>query len=413
MEREKPADQRCQHVFENGEQCDRKIDGRGAWQYCRPCREQAAQREAKRERDRKRRAKRRELDREGDNFYHFLYYHKLTEPQLRSLFEHAEKPQEEYSHRDDFFEDVSKKIISITLRISHPLADLPSVAVARVELCELRKSLEEKQRVFGPDSTMSQLKLAILASERDIGGWNSAKALGYLSGMAKKVQKLMHVHHELYGFIHALLVCVEILHIKYFTATHWEFFVEAFTWLNYAEDVCDQVLKRLPAERNQLACFLCCYIELVRVRQAFDAEEPVYIDTHIQAAHDLVAKFVDEHGMVPVVTTDQFISLMNHAERQLRLTKLEHCSIESQHQIAIVKTHLALARIRPDCVKCVHDYRSLLDRNPCLEYRHGLRELKKRYKKKVPNVSLLMRKDNSLYVDTTHLLPFVRSIEGR
>ena len=356
-------------------------------------------------------------------------YYGLTKPKLRSLFERAEAPQEEYPHRDDFLEYVAKKIMGIPLRISHPLADLPSVAAtARVELGGLRNSLDEKQGDSGPDSTIAQLRLAILAIERDIGRQNSAKALGHISGMAKKVQKLMHAHNELYGFIHALLVRVEILRIQYFATTHRQFLVEALTWLKDAEDVCDQALVRLPIERKQLTGFLRCYVDLARVRLAFDADELDDIDTHIQAAHDRVAKFADAYGTAPVVTTGRFISLMNHAERQLGLTKYdrsseyvaeaehilpqEHRSIESQHRIAIIKTHIALAHKRPDREMCMHDYLSLLDRNPCLEYRHGLRELKDRYKKNVPNVDLLTRKDNSLFVDTTftHIYPFVTPI---
>jgi hypothetical protein len=135
--------------------------------------------------------------------------------------------------------------MGITLRISHPLADLPSVAAtARVELCELRKSLDEKRGDSRPDSTIAQLSLAILAIARDIGRQNSAKALGHISGMAKTVQRLMHAHNELYGFIHALLVRVEILRIKYFATTQRQFLVDALTWPNAAEDVCDQLRQR-------------------------------------------------------------------------------------------------------------------------------------------------------------------------
>jgi hypothetical protein len=119
---------------------------------------------------------------------------------------------------------------------------------------------------------------------------------------------------------------------------------------------------------------------------------------------------------------------MNHAERQLRLAKydrsseyvaeaehilpMEHRSIESQHRIAIIKTHIALALEHPEREKCVHNYKSLLKRNPCFEYREGLRELEKIYAIKLPDVDLLTRKDNSFHIDTafTHVAPFVPPI---
>jgi hypothetical protein len=89
MVRDKPTDQRCLHEFEKGKQCGQKINGQGARYYCSECRDEA-QEQAKKERDRLYSANRREADPEGDNFYHWLYYHLLTEPQFRPLFERAE-----------------------------------------------------------------------------------------------------------------------------------------------------------------------------------------------------------------------------------------------------------------------------------------------------------------------------------
>jgi hypothetical protein len=358
-------------------------------------------------------------------------YYKLTEPKLLPLFERAATPQEEFTHRDDFFEDIARKIIGITLKISHPLADLPVVAAtARDKLSGLLTSLDERERDFGTESTIAQLRLAILAIERDIGRKNTAKALGHISRLAKKVQQQMHAHKELYGFIHALLVRVEIFRIRYFATSDHQFLDEARTWLKDAEGVCDRALERLPRERKQLAGFLRCYVDLVMVRLAFDSKELNHIDTLIEAAYKRVTKFAQTAAPAPLIATVRFQSVMNYAERQLLLpepeydrsseyvAKAEHIlpnqyrSIESQHRIAITKTGIALARQRTGDEKCVDDYLSLLDRNPCPEYRYGLQELKNHYGNEVPDVELLTRRDNSLHVDTafTQVLPFVTPI---
>jgi hypothetical protein len=101
-----------------------------------------------------------------------------------------------------------------------------------------------------------------------------------------------------------------------------------------------------------------------------------------------------------------------YVDKAEHILPIEYRSIESQHRIAIIKTYLALARERPEVEKCLDDYQSLLKRNPCLEYRHGLLELKNIYKEKVPDVDLLTRKDNSLHIDTafTHVIPFVTPV---
>jgi hypothetical protein len=88
----------CKHVLANGEPCGRKIDGQGARLYCSECRDEVREkaREAKRERDRKRSAKRRKADRQEYNFYHFLYYHRLTEYQLKPFVDRAMALREQY-----------------------------------------------------------------------------------------------------------------------------------------------------------------------------------------------------------------------------------------------------------------------------------------------------------------------------
>jgi hypothetical protein len=121
MDREKPADLRCQHVFENGKQCDRKIDGRGAWQYCSRCRK-AAQKKAKRQRDKEYRAKRRKADREEDNLYHYLYNHDLTNGKLKPYVDRAESLREHQSHfyTPNFYFTISVSQV-VTARWESPL----------------------------------------------------------------------------------------------------------------------------------------------------------------------------------------------------------------------------------------------------------------------------------------------------
>jgi hypothetical protein len=161
---------------------------------------------------------------------------------------------------------------------------------------------------------------------------------------------------------------------------------------------------------------------------AFDDKELSHIDTLIKAAHARVRKFAKKDAPPPLVATVRFISIMNCAERQLQRAKydrsaeyvakaelilpIEHRSIESQHRIAITKTHIFLAQNHLYSEKCVHDYLNLLDRNPCFEYRHGLRELKVHYDIEAGEENLLTRKDNSLHVDAAfnQFLTFVTPI---
>jgi hypothetical protein len=93
---------------------------------------------------------------EGDNFYHWLHYHRLTEPQLKNCVARAESPQE-YSPRSryDVYEYARKKFHEIHCLLLNPPADLPSAAyIAEMKAQKLLKYLAERLREFRKDSTI-------------------------------------------------------------------------------------------------------------------------------------------------------------------------------------------------------------------------------------------------------------------
>jgi hypothetical protein len=219
MVRQKPIDGCCQHKFENGKQCCEEIDGQGAWYYCSGCR-QAAQREAKRERDRKRSAERRKADREGDNFYHFLFYHDLTEPKLQPLFDHIETLQEEYTHRDDFHEGALDYVNDIMRSLLNPPDDIPSAAITtRKRASSLLNKLKRQQAVY-PDRMTDRLIVYTEELQRDSGMRISPRAFTAISGKAKEVLGLWREQQEIPGFIYALFVNMELNRLKFLAMPH-------------------------------------------------------------------------------------------------------------------------------------------------------------------------------------------------
>ncbi len=431
MVREKPVDQRCQNVLESGDKCGQKIDGQGAWLYCSSCRK-AAQREAKRERDRKRSAERREADREGDNFYHWLYNHCLTDNQLKPLFENAEIPQEEYPHKDDFAEDAAKKIEGVKELIIHPPGRLPDAAViAREKNESVRKSLEERQQNYGPDPTITRLILVTEELQCFIGMWDSGNALTTISGKAKRLQVLMFEHKEINGFIQALLVYVEILRIKYFATSQVQFLEKALTWLKVIEGVCDEALKRrLTGERQQMAHYLRVYVALAKVRLTFDAGEEGNVEQAaklLEAADQQAATFAATYGEGQTVATARFLTSASHAEYNLRrgdidlahyhLSETESIfptmdwhSIESQHRIVSLKTVLALKNNDPEYQHALQNHLRVFDRYPCYQYFGELLQLKRAYQDQLAHVNLPKGQPKFSDVTYTHILPHLRYV---
>jgi hypothetical protein len=349
---------------------------------------------------------------------------------MEPLLKNAETRPEECHHKDDFCAYVENERNGIIQLIIHPSADVPSSAYyARKKLEKLRASVEERQRDFGHDSTITQIKLSIMELDRAIGMWNSGRALTTISGKAKKVQKLMHKHNELYGFIHALLARVEIFRAEYFATGHVQFLVEALRWLEYAENACDQVLNRLKGERRQMALYLRLYIELIKVRLTLDAREEGQIEQaapHFIAADKMMAAVEDAYnGEGEVFATAKHIKTITHAEYKLRrgnidlasedkeeaeglLDTMHWHSIESTHRVAYIKTALALENDDDDYPEVLENYMSIFGRFPCHEYLHGLRQLKSTYKDQLAHVKL--PEDRRKFVSTAfaHIIPHLR-----
>jgi hypothetical protein len=348
---------------------------------------------------------------------------------MESLIKNAETRPENCHHKDDFCKYAENERNGIIQLIIDSSADLPSAAYyARKKLEKLRASVEERQRNFGHDSTITQIKLSIMALDRDIGMWNSGRALITISGKAKKVQRLMHEHNELYGFIHALLARVEIFRAEYFATGQVQILVEALRWLEYAEVACDQALNRLTGKRKQMPLYLRLYIELIKVRLTLDAREEGHVEQaapHFIAADKLMAAVEDAYyGEGEVFTTAKHIKTITHAEYELRrgnigrasednkeaeglLGTMHWHSIESTHRVAYIQTALALENDDDDYPEVLENYMSVFGRFPCHEYLHGLRQLKSTYKDQLAHVKL--PEDRRMFVDTTypHIVPHV------
>lgn len=446
MQAKKPRPQTsgegCQYLREDGSPCGEPLTGK-ARRYCELHKEAGRKQykaivQKKGQYVEEYREKRRTLQEYyGDDEYQrqnsnhqFRHRHGLTEPKLKRFLDRAETRQE-YCHRskDDVYEYALRKLNEIKRLILNPPADLPSAAViAKKEAEALLEYLEEKQRDSLHDSVIKRFIFYCKELQRDVGQRMSSKAFTNIGSKAKLVREMCHEQRVLLSLGYAHLVDVEIARIKFFAFPHKQQYFEnkALTELSGALGVSDFALQSYTGEQKQMAYFLRCYADLVRVRLAFDAGELGEAATHLQAAHQRVAAFADAYSTGQVVATLRFVSSMHHAEHQLRdrnfdrsseyleeaeqiFSTMEWRSIESHHRIAIVKTQLALATNDPEYQKYLQHYISVIHRYRCFEYRHGLRELKRAYPKKVPNVNLLKLKDNSLFVDTTftHILPYV------
>jgi hypothetical protein len=270
-----------------------------------------------------------------------------------------------------------------------------------------------------------------LELQRDIGQWMSAKTFTNIGAKARVVREMCQRLYEPLVLGHGLFVDVEMARILYFA--HFanpkkrQFYAnKARAALSGVEVFCDVALEHSTDERKLLADFLRFYVDAVRVRQAFDADELDHIDLHIQALDQRAMDFAYAYSDEQIVATVQFLSAMYHAEHQLRCREFDRCSeylteaeeifstmqwhsIESHHRVAAVKTALALERNDPEHEDYFQNYINVINRYRCFEYRHGLRELKRRYPSQVPDLELLTLKDNALFVDTTftHIHPFL------
>ena len=427
---EKPLEG-CQHK-KNGVRCGQPIYGQGAHKYCTDCRI-PAHNENKQTNNKKSNDARKATEgyQEDNKRYRLSSHYGFTKRKMEPLFRKAETPPEEHIHKDDFAEDASRNIEALKASIVEPLTDLPPTAKdARKKLKDLFTSLEEREQHYGPDATLTQLILSARELEANIGMWNSGKALTTISGKAKKVQRLMQKHNELYGFIHALLVRAEIFRIQYFSTGQKHFLDEALRWLNYAEEVCEQALvRRLTGKRRQMILYLRLYIELIKVRLAFDSREESQVEQAGKLLNEVDRREADlkkADGEEQIVVTASFITSISHTEYDLRarrfdssaerlkndveiLSRMKYKSIESTHRVECIKTALALENNDAEYPETLDNYISVSRRYPCYEYLHGLRQLKGTYKDKLAHVNL---PDGRMFLDTTytHILPHLSYI---
>jgi hypothetical protein len=362
--------------------------------------------------------------------------HGQTKPKLRAFFDCADAQQEYGPHlKYELYEYALTKLNEIMCLILNPPADLPSAAsIAGMIAQELVEFLEAQKQPTPDDSTINRLILFTLGLQRDVGEWMSAKAFTNIRGKARLVREMSQKLCEPLGFGYGLFVDVEIARTQYFAhiaiPKKRQFFEnKARNTLSGAKVFCDMLVKRSTGERKQLADFLRFYVDSATVRLAFDAGEQDHIASLIQAIDERAKDFAYVYSDEQIVATVQFLDATNQAEYQLQCKDFD-CSamhlknaedifndkekmlwhaIEAHHRIASIKTHLALKSDDPEREKCVHEYMRVLDRHPCFEYRHVLRELKRRYESQVPDVDLLTLEDESLFVGTafTHILPFV------
>jgi hypothetical protein len=366
----------------------------------------------------------------------FRVRHRLTQPKLTAFFDRVEDQQEyDPCSKYEGYEYALKKLHESQCLILDPPADLPSAAaLAGDKTQELLAYLEEGQLHAPDDPDLKRLILATKELQRDIGQWMSARTFTTIGGKAKSVRELCQKLAEPLVFGHGLFVDVEIARIKYFAyyakPKKRQFYAnQARSALSGAEAFCDMLVERSKGERRQLADFLRFYVDAIRVRQAFDAEELAHIDLHMQAVDHRAMDFAYAYGEGQIDAIVQFLTAMHHAEHELVLGHFDRTSeylkeaedisktmqwhsIETQHRFTCVKTTLALADMDSEYEpeECVQNYLKVINRYPCFEYRHGLRALKRIHRSQVPDAHILTRKD--LFVDTTftHILPFVMPI---
>ena len=177
----------------------------------------------------------------------------------------------------------------------------------------------------------------------DVGLWQGTH---HHIWQGKKVQKLMHQHNELDGFIHALLVRAEILRIKYFATGQEKFLEEALTWLKAVEDVCDQALNRLTGERQQMALYFRLYCDFIKVRLTFDRGEEGHVEQaakFLKAADQKAAAFADALWRRANLSRLQgSVTSMSHAEYDLLRGNIDYRRPASKSQKGYFHDGLAL-----------------------------------------------------------------------
>jgi hypothetical protein len=361
------------------------------------------------------------------NLIRSRYNRCMTKSKIRDLFDRIKAQQEAEPHSgDEGYKSAFKNYHEAENMILNPppQADLPSAAqIANEKVEKLLGDLAKSQRESPRDSTIKLLRLYTLALKRDIGQPMSAMPFATIGRNARAVRVLGKKLGEPLVLGYGLLVDVELARILYFA--HYDTPKARYTLVD-AKNFCDLLVERSTGKRLQLAEYLRFYVDSARLRQASDAGEGKASASLIEVADKRAKDFANAYGEAPIVANVQFLNLTNQAEYQLglrdfdlayhRLTDAKEKSaampwnpIEAQHRIASLETRWALESENPEGERYAHTYRSVLERNPCFEYRHCLRTLKERFEEDVPDAELLTLDEKSLFVDTMHTLiqPFM------
>jgi len=413
-EREKPADQRCQHIFENGKQCDRTIDGQGAWRYCSDCRE-PARKQARSQRD----AQRRNGDdkRAKDNFYHWLYHHRLTEYQLNPFVDRARDLREQYQclKEDDVYQHVLDQLSKITYLWLDPPTTMPNAfAAAEVPICDLRIMLE----CLPADclnSPRDRFLLHIKALERDRGGWMLSNPFPSIGQHAHELQEAWRIRGDVHHLTHALWVKALLSRERFFAnPTHMQLWKKAVRW----HEAGWYVASLYRGAQKNISLFLDFYAWQEATNLAFDIGKPENATDYIHSIQDRAKKVADAWSEGPVAQTALFFAALQQSLYYLyrkELVEAEQHFIEAQnlftsttmlwrsvtdHQtLAYIKASLALERVAPERQEYLHDYIGMLPRHPSFEQYRKLDRLKRLYPSELPEA--MMPTDRPIYVDTS------------
>jgi hypothetical protein len=436
------GEKRCQF---NGKACTQELlSGRGRpRKYCSAC-EEEARKQNRHKSNAAYYAALKEPKNEGalkhhqaeNRFNRRCSYYRLTIRKRRTPRNGGEG-QQEYDPCAPYegYKYALKKLHKILRLVLNPSGKLPSAAARAGKINQkLLEYLEAGQQKDPRNSEIKRFLLAANDLQRDIGQVMSPDAFQNIRTKARFVRTMMREKGEPFGVGHGRFVDIEIVRTMYFayydSPNKRQFFRnEALKKLSRAEAFCDMLVKRSTDDRKQMADFLRFYVELVRIRLAFDTEERDSLDSLIEELDKRATNFALAYGREhQIVVTVMFLTALHHAEHQLGLgdfdcsskylkeaeaifKTMQWHSIENQHRLASVKTILALADERSEYEpeECVEHHLHIIERYPCFEYRHGLWTLKDRYDSQVPDSPLLNNEDNSLFVDTTFtdILPFM------
>jgi hypothetical protein len=389
----------CQYI-EDGKPCGLPLSGT-ARKYCTLHREDG-QIQAKRQRDRDDKALYRKHCQLEDNYYQFLYYHRLTEPQLKPLVERAKSLQEQYpSSMDDFHQSALDELNEIKRTMLNPPPDLLSTAkAAKQQTLPLLTRLTRRQDdSFNPVTD----RLIAYAQElqRDIGKRVSSRAFTEISGEAKEVLNIWRQQKEIRGFIYALFVMVELNRLKFLAMPDEHRYLNmAHRWLTATADVCDQAISHCTGMHKQTASLLAFCVPLLKTVLAFNGGEPESAESSIQSLQDKTNAFADSYGTTPGTDSLRYTWLVHQTQLDLYFNKIDRAykyideaeaitstmqghSLESQLEIAYAKASLALASKDRDRYKDLHEYILLFQRHPFLTHYSNLQALKKLYGKDV------------------------------